>query len=411
MSPSRRTVLAGVGAGLSAVIGSAIGLGVLDDEPLFDFDDDIEEPFRSRIRNSGQNALEILPSSPSGPVNVSFFRPSDVDQALIDKAEREYRAAMHVAAQPEVLQVARKYTAGYTGGQTIAFPAPDAVRSKALELADEDIPPLAEWYPMEPVVAHELTHAVQFTRFNLTFPDQTYDGREARTHVIEGTASYVESRYRSMCQSESDWSCNQVPFSIASISNHPEMVALRKQPYVTGHAFVAEIAERDDWDAIRSLHESPPVATVDAMFPGRYHEGPTDPETVSAPEPDREWIQINSNRLGAAALYGKLYALGAVDHDVDPRPVSPPEPYRTPLLRSWQGDRIAVYGHVDDPDRTGHVWQVDFGSKRAAERLARLVREAYANHGSDHDRGWSFDGRWASVDQSDRRVTFHSFSE
>jgi hypothetical protein len=146
------------------------------------------------------------------------------------------------------------------------------------------------------------------------------------------------------------------------------------------------------------------------MFQDRYREGPTTPVTVSVPDPGREWIRIGANRLGAAALYGKLYALGAVDHDVESRPASPPEPYRTPPLRSWQGDRIAVCGHVDDPDRTGHVWQVDLGSKRAAERLARFVREAYANRGADHDRGWSFDGRWASVDQSGRRITLRSFS-
>jgi hypothetical protein len=385
---------------------------------------DVPDEVRARCRRAARRTLGIVDGDLAERVRVAFVPPrsdggrdASAAEGLADVFTREVRRAQHVGNEDgrfdsDVLAFARTLHAAYdSSSRTISFVDPSApMLSDALEaVASDDVPDPSAWYPPEPVVAHELTHAIQRDRVaSIPAADRSVDATCARQAVVEGTASYVAGVYRASCRDGEYDTCSVTPISRAPVRRTPSLVASGRQQYVNGRAFVAALAANGGWDAIWRVHDSPPATTFDTTFPDRFLDGGTTPTSVASPETGRDWIRIDQDRLGVSGVYAKLFALGAVSLS-DPAAALPSSTtnattyrvaYRSPLVESWVGDRFVAYGHVDDPSRVGHVWRIRLRSTTAARALAGAVERAYDRRGESVCDHWRVDGRYAGIDAS-----------
>lgn len=417
-SSSRRALLSSAAVGLPALLGGCARLR----DSIVVVRGDVPDEVRARCRRAARRTLDIVDGDLDERVRVAFVPPrsdggrdASAGEGPTDDFTREVRRAQHVGNDDgrfdsDVLAFARTLHATYdSSSRTISFVDPSApMLSDALEaVASDDVPAPSTWYPPEPVVAHELTHAIQRDRVaSIPAADRSVDARRARQAVVEGTASYVAGVYRASCRDDEYDTCSVAPISRGPVRRAPSLVASSRQQYVNGRAFVAALAANDGWDAIWRAHESPPATTLDTTFPDRFLDGGTTPTSVASPETGRDWIRIDQNRLGVSGVYAKLFALGVVSLS-DSAAALPSSTtnattyrvaYRSSLVESWVGDRFVAYGHVDDPSRVGHVWRIRLGSTTAARALARPVERAYDRRGELVDDYWRVDGRYAGVD-------------
>lgn len=415
MVSSRRALLSSMAVGVPALFGGCVTGG----DSVVAVEGDVPESVRRRCRRAARRTLEIVDGSLEGPVQITFVSPRETGDRgpSPDAFTREIRRAQHVtgdATTASVRRLARAFHATYDGGErTISFvdPSSPLLEDAMATFASEDVPPIEAWYPPGSVVAHELTHAVQRDRFDaIPAADTTTDAASARQAVVEGTASYVADRYRGACRNGEYESCAQRPVSLAELRRDPVVVARRRQQYVNGSAFAGVLHEAGGWDAIWRVHESPPATTFDTTYPERYLNGATTPESVSALETGRNWIRMDEDRLGVAGVYAKLFALGVTSLP-DQLASSTSDStsavaYRSPLLESWVGDRFVAYGHVDESDRTGHVWRIRLRSADDASALARAVERGYDRRGDPVDVGWRLGDRYVTVEVTGDAVAF-----
>lgn len=173
----------------------------------------------------------------------------------------------------------------------------------------------------EPVLAHELSHALADQNFNLAkFIRQgrkSDDGATARLAVMEGQATWLMSEYlaRKMGQ---------------SLKNAPELVAMMSSmsesaggqypvfenaplyeratlvfPYTKGMLFQNSVYQRDGQGSFAEVFRNPPVSTQQILHPDKYFAGvkPTDPELPDVHLP-----------RGYKALVGG--SLGELEHSI-----------------------------------------------------------------------------------------------
>jgi len=147
----------------------------------------------------------------------------------------------------------------------------------------------------EPVLAHELSHALADQTFNLAkFIHQARksdDGSTARLAVMEGQATWLMSEYlaRKMGQSLKD-----SPALVAMMAKMTESTGqypvfdqsplyLRNTlvfPYTKGMLFQNAIYERSGKDGFAEVFRRPPVSTQQILHPDKYFANvkPTDPD-------------------------------------------------------------------------------------------------------------------------------------
>ncbi len=147
----------------------------------------------------------------------------------------------------------------------------------------------------EPVLAHELSHALADQNFNLAkFIHQgrkSDDGSTARLAVMEGQATWLMSEYlaRKMGQS-----LKESPALVAMMSKMTESsgqypvfdqapLYLRHTlvfPYTKGMLFQHAVYERDGMNAFAEVFRKPPLSTQQILHPDKYFANlkPADPE-------------------------------------------------------------------------------------------------------------------------------------
>lgn len=381
------------------------------------FDDSVDDATRARCRQVAERVTELIDGSLDGPVTIRFDEPESRDSPENgDRFDRAVTTACHVRDISWPDEVPGPRGSYNPGSRTIRFADPATVDHSSLDDVPGELPDEQAWYPPEPHIAHELTHAIQYDVLDSIAPaDRTRDAYEAQQAVTEGTADYVAGLYQKRCQDGTYEPCTLSELPESAFVPRRFVVAGGGQRYINGRVFIATLADHGGWEAVWEAHRSPPSATADTTFPDRYLQGPTDPVDVgSPPELSRDWLDIGSDRLGVAALYTKLYALGVVSLD-DPAASVDADvseattyriAYRTPLLREWAGDRFWTYGYVDDLDRFGAVWRTNWRTEAAAEHLETAVVEAYDDRGRRRSGHWKFDDTIRTLRREKNELTF-----
>jgi hypothetical protein len=150
--------------------------------------------------------------------------------------------------------------------------------------------------PQEPVLAHELGHALADQNFNLARfirrGRKSDDGATARLAVMEGQATWLMSEYlaRRMGQSLKD-----SPSMVSMMSNMSESsdgqypvfenapLYLRQSlvfPYGKGMLFQNDVFRHDGQESFSEVFLRPPVSTQQILHPQKYLDGvkPTQPD-------------------------------------------------------------------------------------------------------------------------------------
>ncbi len=155
----------------------------------------------------------------------------------------------------------------------------------------------------EPVLAHELSHALADQKFNLAkFIRQgrkNDDGSTARLAVMEGQATWLMSEFLARKNGQSLKNSPAMVESMSKLSDssgsqypvfEKEPLYLRETlvfPYTKGMLFQNAVFQRDGKESFSEVFEHPPVSTQQIMQPETYFKGtkPTDPKLPEAKLP------------------------------------------------------------------------------------------------------------------------------
>ena len=148
----------------------------------------------------------------------------------------------------------------------------------------------------EPVLAHELSHALADQNFNLgkyiRKGRKSDDGATARLAVMEGQATWLMSEYLARKMGQSLRSSPALVRTMSALSesgggDYPVFdkapLYLRRSlvfPYTAGMIFQNALLERDGDRAFAEVFRDPPVSSQQILHPEKYfkHAKPADPE-------------------------------------------------------------------------------------------------------------------------------------
>jgi hypothetical protein len=198
----------------------------------------------------------------------------------------------------------------------------------------------------EPVLAHELAHALADQSYNLAkFIKQgrkSDDGSTARLAVMEGQATWLMSEFLArkvgqtlkdsptllaMMSSVNDGGSGQYPV----FDNSPLYLRLSLVfPYTKGMLFQNSVYARDGQSGFAEVFSRPPISTQQIMHPEKYFSGvtPTEPKL-----PDPQLPKGYKNLVGGS--------LGELEHQVMLEQFSGKEKAEK-LAPHWRGSTFAL---------------------------------------------------------------------
>jgi hypothetical protein len=385
-----------------------------DAADLLAFDAAVGETTRERCQRALTRTMAMTGVTLSEPVRVTQVTPRMRQGADLPMPYGIILlTAPNVAGRPP-RGVTVPGTLGYydAGERTLSLADPAAVPETVFGETDEAPTVSFADFPNEPFLAHELAHAVQYDAAAVAdLPDGT-DGASARRGVTEGTADYVQGRYRQACTGGEYDPC-QARDSFPGTPDVPLWLVPRRLPYVNGTAFAHAAVQRGGWDLLWEKHRSPPETAQAIMFPEMHFEDEIVVESVDPhPEVDGDWNRLRDGRQGVAPLYLKLRAHGIATGTDESAAVSPSLADRTgleyvfrhDLLREWRGDHRTTY--VDGSGRVAVHWRTRWASEEAARRVADGVSDDYAASARVGDGTWEVGRGIATVDRDGTTVTF-----
>lgn len=400
-----------------AALGTVGGGYFFATSPRFRDDGGRSPATRERLEQVTRRTTRLVDASLEAPVDLEYV-PLRTTPNASTSWDRIVDAAQHVdsfdvpGADPGSLG---RYDAQ---NRTIEIAALDAVPDHVDVDRYLDVP-LSEFratHPSDPLLAHELTHALQFdTVDQRSGPrDFSLDARAANAAIVEGAATYVESACHQRCLDGRFEPC-VTPAATPSLGEMPLWrLAHGTIPYVNGAQFVQWVLADRGWTGVWDLLREAPATSGAVMHPDRYPDGePPDPAVEDRSR--SEWLETERDRLGVNALYVKLMALDRTDPVTAP-PITADTPtttarygpggFRADVLREWVTDRCIGYVDVDDTDRIGYRWVTEWSSTRAAERIAETVAAGYDDLAERSGSGWQLHGRYHTLDREGTTVTF-----
>jgi hypothetical protein len=230
----------------------------------------------------------------------------------------------------------------------------------------------------EPVLAHELSHAIADQNFNLgRFIKQgrkSDDGAAARLAVMEGQATWIMSEYLAR---KTGQTLKDSPALVAMMSNLSEGAAGQYPvfdksplyervtlifPYTKGMLFQNAVFQRDGLHAFAAVFEKPPVSTQQVIHPDKYFAGvkPTQPEL---PDP---------HLRGYKGLVGG--SLGEMEHSILLEQYSGKE-RSADLAPHWRGSTFELLENKK-ASRVVLLYASEWDSEDAARQYFSSYREA-----------------------------------
>jgi hypothetical protein len=226
---------------------------------------------------------------------------------------------------------------------------------------------LADWIDLDgqkPVMAHELTHALQDQHFDLKrfdkWPKGESDSELAFHALVEGDATLTMTHY--MVRSPARALAFLRSFSSGSQGSSEQIdkapAALRETlvfPYTQGMQWVGEIYKRSGWQGVTRAYTDLPESSEQILHPEKYLARETPVRLTLADISSRlgkGWKRTKEDVNGEWGFYLILKAF--LDSEPDARNAS----------AGWGGDRYDVY---EGPDaRTALVMSTAWDSERDA---------------------------------------------
>jgi hypothetical protein len=211
---------------------------------------------------------------------------------------------------------------------------------------------IADWLPgllQKPIMAHELTHALQDQHFDLkpllrgvkSNDDATLAGAavvegEGLAVMIDYALRSVGLTFESLPDLESAIDTQLVPGDAAFrvyASAPPIIKETLLFPYLKGLLFVRAVKSRGGWQSVSTLYRDLPASTEQVLWPEKYL-GERDPPTpIALPDVSRllgrGWRRIDSNVLGELGTRVALERAGTEEG--------------LAAARGWDGDRYDLY--------------------------------------------------------------------
>jgi hypothetical protein len=201
---------------------------------------------------------------------------------------------------------------------------------------------VADWIDLnaqKPVMAHELTHALQDQHFNLrrlsAWPHGDADAELAAHALVEGDATLAMTLY-SVAHPET------VAALMASVAGSTDQFtraprALRESlifPFVQGIQWVSRLQQRGGWAAVSAAFSKMPLSSEQILHPEKYDSYEV-PVKVAIPPIEgllgRDWSRIDEDVQGEWGYFSML------DEFLKAPEVS------NAAAAGWGGDRYAVY--------------------------------------------------------------------
>jgi hypothetical protein len=244
---------------------------------------------------------------------------------------------------------------------------------------------IADWIPADeqrPVMAHELTHALEDQSFHIdpwikaARPND--DAELARDSVSEGSAvaAMVDYTLRDEKMSVRDVPDVTVLIrsgAIAEMDKDPKLshapIYIRDEllfPYLAGTSFSQQFLKaHTGWGDIKLVFENPPVSTQQILHPDLYLKG-VKPVSVSLPDwkvvAPNDWKLLEENVMGEFGLEEVLKEFLGQDR-------------ADKLSPAWAGDRYAVF----EDQKTKNavlVYRLAFDKEENAARFCGQYSEA-----------------------------------
>ena len=232
-------------------------------------------------------------------------------------------------------------------------------------------------------LVHELVHALQDQRYDLTKPvyrSDTQDGDLGIDGVIEGEANYIEANYSQRCGEE--WSC--VPRSTSSgggSSNLNLGVYLTiYNPYSDGPPYVHDIVESEGWDGFAERFRNPPLSSEQII-----HRIDEEPVPIAFNSTARDGWEIypeqgvnGSDTVGEASIFSMFwYQAREYGADtVDPRAFMETNSrydtynYDAAPSAGWANDRLFPYHNgTGETAEYGYVWKTEWDTETDANEF------------------------------------------
>jgi hypothetical protein len=230
----------------------------------------------------------------------------------------------------------------------------------------------------EPVLAHELSHAIADQNFNLSKyirqGRKSDDGATARMAVMEGQATWLMSEYLARRLGQSLKTAPALARMMSRMSETSGQFPVFDQaplylrltllfPYTEGMLFQNEVIARDGEDGFAEVFQHAPVSTQQIIHPQKYfeHSGPTFP---ALPEPHLP--------SGYKGLVGGT--LGELDHQALLEQFAG-KPRAAEIAPHWRGSTFELRENKKAP-RLVLLYAVEWDGEEAARNYFDAYREA-----------------------------------
>ncbi len=323
--------------------------------------------------------VEIITRAEFETETESQFGAVTDDERLFENAKLE--TVLLVGSEEDAFEVRQAVQGASVAGYY------DFEREEIVIVADDELS------IDEPILAHELGHALQDQAFDLgQYERNTTDRNAGKLGVIEGDIHRLEHRYLEACQND-EWGEDCVTDTASgSLPPNRGLFVLEFQPYSDGPAFVDSVYADGGWEAVDGLYTDLPQSALSTIQPETYEAVDLESPTVEDQSTDafeRLTADGEYDVIGPAGLAATLAATayngddGVIARQAVENPADADSPYNYdhPETEGWRGDRL--YAYHDGENRTGTVWQLAWEDAAAAENFAVAYRELIAYHGGE----------------------------
>ncbi len=242
---------------------------------------------------------------------------------------------------------------------------------------------LADWIDLDgqrPVMAHELTHALQDQHFNLRrfqdWPPHDSDAKLAAHALVEGDASFLMMQYVTRDPARQLAFLKSMMSGGATASEQIEKAPriLREQmlfPYLQGMMWVAQVYKQGGWEAVSAAYKSLPKSTEQVLHGEKYSANEL-PQKVTvrnlSASLGRGWRMADNDVQGEWGYYILLDEF-LQSLDVSKRAAA-----------GWGGDRYALFlgpRKADVVVALKTVWDTEVDAREFFEAYARRTSKRY----------------------------------
>ncbi len=195
------------------------------------------------------------------------------------------------------------------------------------------------------ILAHELTHVLQYQYFTLPTP-KNLDESLALKSLIEGDADLVADTYVERKGFKG-------VIKITKLLFEDPFISLQLIPYVFGGNFVRKLLDVGGWELINKVYGEPPKSMKHVMFPEKYLSGELTINVTSS---------VNCNVVYDDVL-GPSYIYVMIGKHFN-------ESLALRISSSWVGDRVM---YCDDGLGKYLEWRVRWTSNEVAAEFRRML--------------------------------------